>query len=159
MKKLWNNNRVLFFLLAILLICFVAIIVVASTFFYSKNSSKYGERLVDIDKHPISTEVKDNYKETLMKNTSVKDVSFDIIGRIIYINISFDEKIKLENAQKLINDSITQFSDDILGYYDINFILKSDNFVILGAKNMKSSELSWNNNRVVEEEETNEKSK
>ena len=159
MKKLWNNNRVLFFLLIILLVCFIAIVVVASTFFYSKNSSKYGERLVDIEKHPVTSEIKDGFKETLQKNTSVKNVTFDVIGRVIYVNISFDEKIKLEAAQKLVTDSLSILTEDIMGYYDINFILKSDNFVIIGAKNAKNTEVVWNNNRVVEEEETDEKSK
>ena len=158
MKKLWNNNRVLFFLLTILLICFIAIVVVASTFFYSKSSSEYGDRLVDINKHPISSEVKDSFKETVEKNKSVTNVTIKVIGRIIYVTINFDEKIKLENAQKLISDSLEVFGEDIMGYYDIDFILKSDNFVILGAKNAKSEEIAWNNNREVEEEETNEKS-
>jgi len=159
MKKLWNNNRVLFFLLIILLVCFIAIIVVASTFFYSRNSSKYGDRLADIEKYPVPNEIKDGFKEALEKNSSVTKVTYDIIGRVIYVNITLDEKIKLETAQKLVSDSLNIFTEDIMSYYDFNFILKSDNFVIIGAKNTKNTEITWNNNRVVEEEETNEKSK
>lgn len=158
MKKLWNNNRVLFFLLIILLICFIAIVVVASSFFYSRNSSKYGDRLVDIEKYPVTSEIKDGFSDALKKNSSVKNVTYDVIGKMIYVNISLDEKIKLENAQKLVSDSLNIFTDEIIGYYDFNFILKSDNFVIIGAKNTKNTEITWNNNRVVEEEETNEKS-
>ena len=158
MKKLWNKNRVLFFLLTILLICFIAIIVVSSSFFYSRNSSEYGERLNGIEDHPVTSEIKDSFKDALGKDNSVTDVKYNIKGRLIYVTISFDEKIKLEKAQKLISDSVALFTDDVLSFYDINFILKSDNFVILGAKNTKNSEVTWNNNRVVEEEEKNEKS-
>ncbi len=159
MKKLWNNNRVLFFLLIILLVCFIAIIVVASTFFYSRNSSEYGDRLAGIENYPVTSEIKDGFKAALEKNSSVTKVTYDVIGRVIYVNITLDEKIKLEAAQKLVSDSLSVFTEDIMGYYDINFILKSDNFVIIGAKNAKNTEITWNNNRVVEEEETNEKSK
>ena len=158
MKKLWNKNRVLFFLLTILLICFIAIIVVSSSFFYSRNSSEYGERLNGIEDHPVTSEIKDSFKDALEQDSSVTDVKYSIKGRLIYVTISFDEKIKLEKAQKLISDSVALFTDDVLSFYDINFILKSDNFVILGAKNTKNSEVTWNNNRVVEEEEKNEKS-
>ena len=147
------------FLLIILLVCFIAIIVVASTFFYSRNSSKYGDRLAGIENYPVTSEIKDGFKAALEKNSSVTKVTYDVIGRVIYVNITLDEKIKLEAAQKLVSDSLSVFTEDIMGYYDINFILKSDNFVIIGAKNAKNTEITWNNNRVVEEEETNEKSK
>ncbi len=153
MKKLWNNNRVLFFLLAILLVCFIAIVVVAMTFFYSRNTSVYGDRLNDINKHPVTSEVKDAFKEAVTKNTSVKDVTYNVRGRIIYITISFDEKITLEKAQKLISDSFETLTEDVLSYYDIMFTLKSDNFIIMGAKNMTNSNVTWNNNREVEKEE------
>ncbi|MBE6148019.1 MAG: hypothetical protein E7167_00705 [Firmicutes bacterium] len=158
MKKLWKNNRVLFMLILILFICFIAIVVVALTFFYSKDVDSYGSRLADIEKYPITSKVKSSYKETVLENEGVSKVSLNIKGRILYVHLEFDENVSLEDAKAIANNSIELFGEDNLSYYDIEFVLKSDNFTILGAKNAIIDHVSWNNNREVEEEEvTNEK--
>lgn len=156
MKKLWKSNRVVFVLVIILIICFIAICSVALTFFYSKDTNEYGNRLNGIEKHPISSELKSNYKETLLAKESVKSVEFNTKGRIIYVNIKFDENISLDNAKKLVEDNLSLFSEDILSYYDLQFILSSDNFTIMASKNVASEKISWNNNTPIKEEENEE---
>lgn len=156
MKKLWKSNRVVFVLVIILIICFIAICSVALTFFYSKDTNEYGNRLNGIEKHPISSELKSNYKEKLLANESVKSVEFNTKGRIIYVNIKFDENISLDNAKKLVEDNLSLFSEDILSYYDLQFILSSDNFTIMASKNVASEKISWNNNTPIKEEENEE---
>lgn len=153
MKKLWKQNRILFVLIIILIVCFVAIISVALTFFYSKNVSKYGDRLDNIEDYPIEDNFKTEYKETLMDNKNVTKVSMNLIGRVLYINIDFDDQIKLENAQKIITNSLDLFDEDTLNYYDVQFILKSDNFTIIGAKNAVVENIVWNNNTEVKTDE------
>lgn len=158
MKKMWKENRVLFMLMIILVICFIAIVVVALTFFYSKDVSSYGSRLENIEDYPITDKDKSTYKETLLENESIKKVSITIKGRIIYIHVNFDETISLEDAKAVIVNSLDLFSEEILSYYDIEFVLRSENFTILGAKNAIIDHVSWNNNREEEEEEeTDEK--
>lgn len=156
MKKLWKSNRVVFVLVIILIVCFIAICSVALTFFYSKDTNEYGNRLNGIEKHSISSELKSNYKETLLANESVKSVEFNTKGRIIYVNIKFDENISLDNAKKLVEDNLSLFSEDILSYYDLQFILSSDNFTIMASKNVASEKISWNNNTPIKEEENEE---
>lgn len=156
MKKLWKSNRVVFVLVIILIICFIAICSVALTFFYSKDTNEYGNRLNGIEKHPISSELKSNYKETLLANESVKSVEFNTKGRIIYVNIKFDENISLDNAKKLVEDNLSIFDEDILSYYDLQFVLSSDNFTIMASKNVASEKISWNNNTPIKEEENEE---
>lgn len=156
MKKLWKSNRVVFVLVIILIICFIAICSVALTFFYSKDTNEYGNRLNGIEKHPISSELKSNYKETLLANESVKSVEFNTKGRIIYVNIKFDENISLDNAKKLVEDNLSIFNEDILSYYDLQFVLSSDNFTIMASKNVASEKISWNNNTPIKEEENEE---
>lgn len=158
MRKLWKENRVLFLLLVILLICFIAIVVVALTFFYSKDVSSYGSRLADIEKYPITNKDKDTYKETVLENEGVTKVSFNIKGRVIYVHIEFDETVSIEDAKAIANNSIELLGEDNISYYDIEFVLKSKDYTILGAKNAIIDHVSWNNNREVEEEEeTDEK--
>ena len=80
-------------------------------------------------------------------------------GRIIYITIDFNVDTSLNDAEAKATSSLTNLSEDILGYYDINFTLKcdksenSEGFVILGARNVAGSGLVWNNNTPVESEE------
>ena len=156
MKKLWKQNRVLFMLIIILVICFIAIMTVSLTFFYSRNTSKYGSRLDDIDKYPITDEFKEELENNLLENETITKVSINIIGRVIYINVTLDETVKLEKAESIMVDSLDLFTDEIKSYYDIEYVLKSENFTILGAKNPMVDHIVWNNNREVKEEETNE---
>lgn len=144
-------------LIMILIICFIAIIIVAFTFFYSRNVSNYGSRLEGIENYKIEDKFKDEFKESVLESKSVTKVSMNIKGRIIYIHIDYDEKIELEDAKTIAINSLDLFDEKILSYYDIEFVLKSDNFVILGAKNAINENVSWNNNREIEvEEETDE---
>ena len=134
MKKLWKNNRVVFVLVIILIICFISIIGVTLTFFYAKDTSTYGNRLDNIEKYPVSNEFKASYKDKMLEN----------------------ENIDLEKAKSIISSSLTEFNEEILSYYDIQFILKSDNFTIMASKNVASEIISWNNNTPIEEEENEE---
>ena len=156
MKKIWKQNRVLFMLIIILILCFIAIITVSLTFFYSKNTSKYGSRLDDIEKYPITNEFKEEVENNLLENESITKVSINVIGRVIYINVTLDEKIKLEKAEEIMTDSLDLFTDEIKGYYDIEYVLKSENFTIIGAKNPLVDHIVWNNNREVIEEENSD---
>lgn len=152
MKKIWKENKVLCMLVFVLIVCFIAIVAVALTFFYSKDANKYGTRLDGIENYPITEELKSSYIEEMKKNESVKEISFNIVGRVVYVHINFDEKIKLESAQNLVIKNLDMFGEDNLGYYDINFVLKSDNFTMYGAKNAVAEMVSWNNNTEVKEE-------
>ena len=157
MKKMWKENRVLFMLIIVLIICFIAIVSVALTFFYSKDVSHYGSRLDDKENYPIADKDKKGYKETLLENKGVTKVTLLEKGRIVYVHVYFDENVKLEDAKAVVNNSLSLFSEDILSYYDFEFIVHCNDVTIVGAKNSIIDYISWNNNRVVEEEETDEK--
>lgn len=152
MKKLWKKNRILFVLFVILIICFITIVGISVTFFYSKNTSNYGDRLQDISSHPITDEFKTEYKEEMLKEKSIKKVNMKLLGRILYITLDFDDVITLENAKQLATNSLAKIDEDLINYYDIEFILKSETFTIIGAKNAIVDHISWNNNTPVSEE-------
>ena len=186
MKKLWKNNRVVFVLVIILIICFIAICSVALTFFYSKDTNEYGNRLDGIEKHQISSEFKSSYKEKFLESENVKSVDFNIKGRMntteqatledieksfdkkvavacrdfidrYNLEIKFDENITLDNAKKLVENSMSLFDEDTLSYYDVQFIIQSDNFTIMASKNSAAENISWNNNTPIEEDTDEEK--
>lgn len=154
-KNLWAENRVVFVLICILIVCFVAIVVVASSFFLAGHKSNYGDRLVNIGEYPVTDKFKNSYIESIKENQSVTSVNLRISGRIIYVNIVFNNDISLDNAKAVAEKSIDLFSEKNLGYYDIEFSLLSDGddgFAIMGARNVNGSGVVWNNNTAVESE-------
>ena len=159
LKELWGNNKVLIVLGIILIICLIAIITVTFSFFLGGNKGVYGDRLNGIDKHPVTNNIKSEYKTSLESEKSVTKVSIDTKGKIIYIIINFASDTSLEDAKNLAASSIEKLNEDILSFYDIDFTLKceksenSEGFTILGAKNVAGSGLIWNNNTPPESEE------
>lgn len=159
LKELWGNNKVLIVLGIILIICLIAIITVTFSFFLGGNKGVYGDRLNGIDKHPVTNNIKSEYKTSLESEKSVTKVSIDTKGKIIYIIINFASDTSLEDAKNLAASSIDKLNEDILSFYDIDFTLKceksenSEGFTILGAKNVAGSGLIWNNNTPLESEE------
>lgn len=159
LKELWGNNKVLIVLGIILIICLIAIITVTFSFFLGGNKGVYGDRLNGIDKHPVTNNIKSEYKTSLESEKSVTKVSIDTKGKIIYIIINFASDTSLEDAKNLAASSIEKLNEDILSFYDIDFTLKceksenSEEFTILGAKNVAGSGLIWNNNTPLESEE------
>ena len=159
LKELWGNNKVLIVLGIILIICLIAIITVTFSFFLGGNKGVYGDRLNGIDKHPVTNNIKSEYKTSLESEKSVTKVSIDTKGKIIYIIINFASDTSLEDAKNLAASSIEKLNEDILSFYDIDFTLKceksenSEGFTILGAKNVAGSGLIWSNNTPLESEE------
>ena len=159
LKELWGNNKVLIVLGIILIICLIAIITVTFSFFLGGNKGVYGDRLNGIDKHPVTNNIKSEYKTSLESEKSFTKVSIDTKGKIIYIIINFASDTSLEDAKNLAASSLEKLNEDILSFYDIDFTLKceksenSEGFTILGAKNVAGSGLIWNNNTPLESEE------
>ena len=96
-------------------------------------------------------------EEKFLESENVKSVDFNIKGRIIYVEIKFDENITLDNAKKLVENSMSLFDEDTLSYYDVQFIIQSDNFTIMASKNSAAENISWNNNTPIEEDTDEEK--
>lgn len=159
LKNFWGKNKVLIVLGIILIICLIAILTVTISYFFGGSESVYGDRLKDIDKHPIDDAFIDEYVANLQNDELIDKVDFDVRGRIIYVNIDFVGDTSLVEAQSKAAASLESFSEDILSYYDINFVLKcaatenSEGFTIMGARNVAGNGLVWNNNTPVESEE------
>lgn len=145
-------------LIIIQAVCFLAICGVALTFFYSKETSIYGDRVKDLDKNKISAKTLTNYKEKILEYGNINTASVRQSNRLLYIHITFDDEINIEKAKEHATKSLELFEEKILKYYDINFILSSNNFTIMGSKNIKIDHVAWNNNLEVKEEKTDEKS-
>lgn len=160
MKKFWKENRVLFALIIILIVCFVAICSVGVSYFVGSHKSIYGDRLVD--KVEIKDTEKKEYLSKLKEEKLIEKADFRVSIRTIYIDIEFVSEATLVEAQSKAEASLENLSEEILKYYDVNFILtkektdKDSGFTIMGAKNSNGNGVSWNNNTVIKEAETEE---
>ena len=156
-KDIWRNNRVLFVLFIILIICFVAIVTVALTYFVGSEKSPYGNRLDN--KVEVPKDFEKNIINTLKEDEFIKEANVRLAIRTIYVTIDFENGISLEDAQDKALASLDLISEELLDYYDFNYILSQakseDNagFTIMGARNSNGTGFVWNNNNIPEEDE------
>ena len=149
MKELWRNNKVLIVLGVILLICIAIIIFVGITYFM-KGNKDLRENTYTIEKSYLQ-ELDELYK----KDESVIKTSIDVKIKTLSIMIYFKEDTKLDNAKKIVENSLENIKEDIFKNYDVSFILTSsgeNKFTIMGSKNMTSQGLVWNNNTPIVED-------
>lgn len=149
MKKMWRNNKILIILGAILLVCAIAIIVVVLKYFIGSRKSVYGPRF-DNMKVTISQKQQDDYIKGLEDNSNVVKVRFRVSHKTLYISVTFKDDISLEDAKKIVDESLALFPDDIKETYDINYTIKNANYMLMGAKNAPGNGLIWGNNNPVE---------
>ena len=157
-KKVWEENKVLLVLAIILIICLVVFLVVLMTYFYGTSDSVYGNRLDNIKENSLNETSLKEIEDTLENDASVTSVSLNIKGLVIYINIDFKEKIKMDDAKKIAASSLELFKEEELKVYDLEYIISSpstDDFVgytLMGAKNANGSDvIIWNNYNLKEE--------
>lgn len=157
MKKIWKENRVLFMLILVLIVCFVAIVSVGVSYFVGSHKSIYGDRLEG--KIDIKNGDKEKYLDALKEEKLVEEATLRLSIRTIYVDLKFTTEATLVEAESIALASLENLSEEILAYYDVNFILtkdateKDEGFTIMGARNSNGTGISWNNNTVIEEEE------
>ena len=149
LKNLWANNRILLILGIILVVCIIAIIIVFLTYFVGTKKSVYGSRFDNMKTH-IKESEENTYTSALKERSGVESVRFRVSGKTFYISVGFKDDIKLEDAKKIIEESIDKFSDDVKETYDMNFTIKSVSYTLMGSRNVSGNGFSWNNNTPVE---------
>ncbi len=156
-KKMWQENSILFVLLSILIVCVIAILIVVVTYFVGNSKSKYGDRLDGIDKYPFVEETQNEIVSKMKEDEKILDVTFRKSGKTIYVTILFDPSVTLVQAQSKSLESLDYYSEETLGYYDIQFLVqaeatdKSDGYKIMGSHNVSGTGgIVWNNNTKFE---------
>ncbi len=159
LKKFWQENSVLLVLLLILIACLVAISVVVFTYFVGTNSSKYGDRLEGIDKHPFTKEVQKDIISKLEENEVIEDALIETKGKRIIITIKYVAGTTLVDAQSKALASLEYIDEDIQSFYDLEYQIEADatenadGFVLTGSHNVGGTGgIVWVQNNVTEEE-------
>ena len=123
-RKNKQDNIILLVLVGILLVCFIAICMLFYKYFYAGTSeTKYGDRLEEVEKHPLSTTLAEDIKSVFADNKNVGDVTVNVQGLIIYINIG--DILSLEcviknvtndtHVQKEYIDEVYEYIVDLIG--------------------------------------------
>lgn len=115
--------------------------------FFGGSSNKYGHRLDGINEVTIKKDRLDSLSSTIDENDSVKANEIRIQGKIIYFNITFKEGTKIDDAKKIAEKALEDFSEKEVGYYDFSFFLvedkEKDGFIITGNKHPKKDNIGW----------------
>ena len=143
LKKFLKENKVLLFLGIILIVWLIAFVVIVIIFFYGSSDNVYGNRLDPIKDLPITETLEKDIKEIFTKEELVNNVTINVKGKIIYINVNFDDGYKVSDAKGLGESVIPLFSESLLNAYDIeiwitNVINNKENYTICGTRNANS---------------------
>ena len=156
-KKVWVENKVLLVLAIILVLCLVVFTIVSITYFYGSSNSVYGSRLDATKKTPINEKLLKDIKENLQENESVKSVTVNLKGLVLYINIHFVDATKIEDAKNIAEGTLDLFNDDELSVYDIEYSINTLStseqvgYTLMGARNASGNgSIIWNNYNIEE---------
>ncbi len=153
-KKFWNENRVLFVLGVILIICVIVVSIVSLTYFYGSSSNAYGNRLDSIKDTPLSDKLLKDIKTEMNSKENVKNTTVKVKGKIVYIELEYNEGTEMDAAKETANEVIKLFNEDELALYDLQFTIKTKEYTLMGAHNSNGSEnIVWNNYTILEDKE------
>ena len=162
LKGFFQRNKVLVILTLIVLVCVVIMgLCLLANFYGGNNTDKYGRRTEGIEKVEITSARQSEIESKLEADEFISNrTSIKVQGKIIYLRIVFEEGISLIEAQGKAIAILEEFSEEEKNFYDFHFTLKqassetSEGFTIAGAKNVHGTNVVWNNNTQVVEEET-----
>lgn len=162
MKRFLKRHRYTCILVLIFILIVILGLKVKEILVPDEGKATYGDRLKNIEKHPISSDTYKKIDEALEKNNNVKKVTHRIQGKTLNYFITFADKTSVKDAREIGDGLLEYFDEDTLDYYSIQFYLvKEDkalnNFPIIGMKHPESKKISWTKDReIVTESEKDE---
>lgn len=84
-------------------------------------------------------------EKRIQSNSYVNSADVKVIGKIIYINITFIDNTTESKAKEIAKSSLDYFDSSFIEKYDFEFIIKTndDTVNIIGHKNNTSSNIVW----------------
>lgn len=152
MKKILNwiqKNTGLFIVLLLTLVLLIFILVIFIKLLSYNSSNKYGNRLEGIEEVTISSETYDEVEKEIMDTNQVDNVNIRLQGRIVYTTIVLKKDISVKNAKKIASNTLNNYSDEELAYYDFSYFLKWEDEdtdkVITGNRHHNLDSITWIN--------------
>lgn len=146
-KKWINKNKGLAILLLLTIIFVIILLIIFIELLVGGSSNKYGNRLDGIDKVKISNETYESVKKEVEDTELVEKVETRLQGKIVYTTIELKDGITVEKAKEIATNTLDNYSEDELKYYDFSFFLKwkgeEEDTVITGNKHHNLDSITW----------------
>lgn len=146
-KKWINKNKGLAILLLLTIIFVIILLIIFIELLVGGSSNKYGNRLDGIDKVKISNETYESVKKEVEDTELVEKVETRLQGKIVYTTIELKDGITVEKAKEIATNTLDNYSEDELKYYDFSFFLKwkgeEKDTVITGNKHHNLDSITW----------------
>ena len=146
-KKWINKNKGLAILLLLTIIFVIILLIIFIELLVGGSSNKYGNRLAGIDKVKISNETYESVKKEVEDTELVEKVETRLQGKIVYTTIELKDGITVEKAKEIAANTLDNYSEDELKYYDFSFFLKwkgeEKDTVITGNKHHNLDSITW----------------
>lgn len=150
MKRIlkWIKKNIgLFIVLLLTLILLIFILAIFVKMFMGGTSDKYGNRLDGIEEAIISSDTYNSVKDELIESKLVEEASVRLQGRIVYTTIVLKEDTSVKEAKKLASNTLNNYSDEELNFYDFSYFLKWEkkekDKVITGNKHHDLDSITW----------------
>ena len=146
-KKWINKNKGLAILLLLTIIFVIILLIIFIELLVGGSSNKYGNRLDGIDKVKISNETYESVKKEVEDTELVEKVETRLQGKIVYTTIELKDGITVEKAKEIATNTLDNYSEEELKYYDFSFFLKwkgeEKDTVITGNKHHNLDSITW----------------
>ena len=146
-KKWINKNKGLAILLLLTIIFVIILLIIFIELLIGGSSNKYGNRLDGIDKVKISNETYESVKKEVEDTELVEKVETRLQGKIVYTTIELKDGITVEKAKEIAVNTLDNYSEEELKYYDFSFFLKwkgeEKDTVITGNKHHNLDSITW----------------
>ena len=145
-RKFYKENRIYCILMIISIACCIFMGTICVVYFVNQSHySVYGDRLIELENYDIDGSVA-KLEEFYKKQKSVNETSIDVKGKIVYIVLDVDNKLTNADVQSIATNSLKEIDPDVLGYVDLQFIVKRDSYPpYTGNKSSVNSVVSWSN--------------
>lgn len=149
MKDILNfiKKKSTIILLIILALMIAVILVFLGLFLPKTEGSVFGNRLDGIEKVPISEDLKNDIINTIMSTDKADKATVTLTGKIIKVNINVKKDVSLQDAKGIYSSFKPKFTEEILGYYDIEIMLVHDDYAAFGYLKAGRPSLKWTNNK------------
>ena len=161
MKRFIKKHRYTCVLVLVFILLVILGLKVKELLIPDEGKASYGERLKNIEKHPLTNEMYEKVDEEYKANKKVVKIEHRLQGKVLNYFITVDNDLSIKDAKAIGEKLITLFDEDTLSYYSIQiYLIKEDeaqnNFPIIGMKNPLSKNVSWTKDRAIVKSDENE---
>lgn len=133
-----------------IIILFIILFISIISFFIYKNlfASTENSRYEGIENYKLTNKEINAVKDKINELDGVKSIDIYVDSKIIKIVLKLKEDIDFENVKNIANESIINFSEENLEYYDLQFFVQSLNkdseiYPKIGYKFKTNTAFSW----------------